>query len=430
MALTGVVTVALAVVTACGSSGPGDGQGGSGSKLKLWTLQNPGINKVQKAAVDRFNKDSKSKITLSTYVNDPYKAKLQTAIGSPNAPDIFYNWGGGNLKGYVDAGQVTDLTTALDAKPEVKEKFIASVLNVATIDGKVYGIPMQGVQPVSFFYNKKVLKKAGVTEFPKTWSDLLKAIDKLKAAKVQPIALAGSQGWTELMYLEYFLDRLGGPDKFQAIVANKPGAWKDPDVVKSMEMVQDLVDRGAFGSNYAAVNFDNKGSQGLLASGKAGMELMGAWEVTGINDAFPKFIDSGDLGWADFPSIEGGKGDPKAIVGNPSNFYSVSSRSKDKKAATTFLLEHMASDEYVQGMMDEAGQVPPIKGLESKLDSGKFADFNTYAYTTVANAPSFTQSWDQALPADISQTMLTNIQKVFNKQMSPKEFADAMDAAS
>lgn len=48
----------------------------------------------------------------------------------------------------------------------------------------------------------------------------------------------------------------------------------------------------------------------------------------------------------------------------------------------------------------------------------------------VLTAPSFTQSWDQALAADLSQTMLTNIQQVFNKQMTPQEFADAMDAAA
>lgn len=428
--VAGLTALALTGLAACGSSGPqAAAGGGDGSELQLWTLQNEGINAVQQEAVDRLNETSDAKITMSTYVNDPYKAKLQTAIGSPNAPDIFYNWGGGNLKGYVDAGQVVDLTEALDAAPEVKEKFIPSVLDVATIDGKIYGVPMQGVQPVSFFYNKEVFEKAGITEFPATWSEFLEVVDKLKAAGVQPIALAGSQGWTELMYLEYFLDRLAGPEKFQAIVDGEEGAWSDPAVVRSMELVVELVDRGAFGSNYAAVNYDNNGSMALLASGKAGMELMGAWEVTGLNDSFPEFLDAGKLGWANFPTLEEGQGDPKNIVGNPSNFYSVSSRSQNVEAATEFLLTEMTSDEYVDGMIN-VGQVPAITGLEEKVSVGEFADYNQYAYNLVASAPAFTQSWDQALPADISQTMLTNIQRVFNKQMTPQEFADAMEAAA
>lgn len=416
--------------TDSGAATPGGGDNGaSGAELQLWTLQNEGINGVQQAAVDRFNETSASDITLSTFVNDPYKTKLQTSIGSPNAPDIFYNWGGGNLKAYVDAGQVVDLTDALNAAPDIKSKFIPSVLDVATIDGKVYGVPMQAVQPVSFFYNKDVMAAAGITEFPTTWTDFLSVVDELKAAGVQPIALAGSQGWTELMYVEYFLDRIGGPEKFQAINEKKEGAWKDPAVVTSMEMIQELVDHGAFGTNYAAVNYDNNGSQALLTSGKAAMELMGSWEVTSLYDSFPDFLAADKLGWADFPTVEGGAGDPNNIVGNPSNFYSVTAGSADIEAATQFLLTQMASDEYVDGLL-AVGQVPAISGLGDRVKVGQFADFNSYAYNLVLDSPTFTQSWDQALAPDLAQTMLLNIQQVFNKQMTPQEFADAMDAAA
>src|SRR5665647_1199686 len=82
--------------SSCGPEEPQDDGGtggGSASELQLWTLQNEGINGVQQEAVDRFNETGDAELTLSTFVNDPYKAKLQTAIGSPNAPDIFYNWG-------------------------------------------------------------------------------------------------------------------------------------------------------------------------------------------------------------------------------------------------------------------------------------------------------------------------------------------------
>src|ERR1700754_3688555 len=131
------VALTVTATAACGTAGPA-GAGGGG--LTLWTLENEGINGVQQAAVDSFNAGDGPDIALRTYVNDPYKAALQTAIGSPNAPDVFYNWGGGNLKGYVDAGQVADLTAALDAKPDVKDAFLPSVMQVGTIDGKMYGI--------------------------------------------------------------------------------------------------------------------------------------------------------------------------------------------------------------------------------------------------------------------------------------------------
>ncbi|OLT15206.1 sugar-binding protein [Pseudonocardia sp. CNS-139] len=426
--MAAAAALAVTATAACGTSGP-PGAGGSSDGLALWTLENEGINGVQQAAIDSFNTGEGPDITLRTIVNDPYKAQLQTAIGSPNAPDIFYNWGGGNLQGYVDAGQVVDLTPALDANPQVKDAFLPSVLDVGTLDGRIYGIPMQGVQPVSFFYNRDVFAQVGVTEFPTTWSGFLQLVDRLTAAGIQPIALAGSQPWTELMYLEYLLDRNGGPEKFQAIVDGTPGAWSDPAVVTSLRQIQDLVNRGAFGTNFSAVNYDNQGSQALLTSGRAAMELMGSWEVTSLNDNFPDFLAQDRLGWADFPAVEGGAGDPANLVGNPSNFYSVAANSSDVDASTRFLVENMTSPAYVQGMID-VGQVPAIEGLDAQVGTGEFADFNTYAYESVKNAPAFTQSWDQALPADVAQTMLTNLSEVFLGSMTPEQFGQAMDAAS
>lgn len=427
-ALAAALATGLAVVSACGTAGPQ--AAGGGGELKLWTLQNEGINTVQQAAVDRSNEGGGPQIELTTYLNDPYKSALQTTVGSPDGPDIFYNWGGGNLKGYVDAGQVADLTGALDARPEVKDAFIPQVLETGTIDGKVHGIPMQGVQPLSFFYNKDVFAQAGITEFPTTWQGFLETIDKLKAAGVQPIALAGAQPWTEMMYPEYLLDRIGGPEKFRAIAAGEPGAWQDPAVIQTMTMVQDLVDRGAFGTNFTAVDYDNQASQALLTSGRAGMELMGSWQVTSLNDNFPDFLEQGKLGWAPFPAVEGGAGDPRNVIGNPSNYYSVSAGSSDPAAATEFLMTQMTNPDYVQGML-EKGQVPALNGIEDQVRStGPFAAFNTYTYDQTQAAPTFVQSWDQALPAAEAQTMLTNLSKVFTKELSPQQFADAMETAS
>src|SRR5690606_34519937 len=128
--------------------------------------------------------------------------------------------GGGNLAEYVKADQVVDLTEALEANPEFKEAFLPSVLDVAKIDGSYYGVPMQGVLPVVLFYNKKVFEDAGV-EPPATYDDLLDLVDTFKKEGVTPIVLPGAQAWTELMWLEYLVDRVGGADVFQAIAAGE-----------------------------------------------------------------------------------------------------------------------------------------------------------------------------------------------------------------
>ena len=46
------------------------------------------------------------------------------------------------------------------------------------------------------------------------------------------------------------------------------------------------------------------------------------------------------------------------------------------------------------------------------------------------NAPSFTQSWDQALPAEVAQDMLTNLSRVFLGELTPEQFGEAMEASA
>ncbi|MEV0570628.1 extracellular solute-binding protein [Dactylosporangium sp. NPDC050588] len=378
--ITGILAATTAVaLTACGSSGPGTLKAGEPSKVQVWALQDAAVNPIATSSIDAYNKANGTKIELVTYVNDAYKQKLQVAMGSPAAPDVFFNWG---------------------------------------------GLPMLGVLPVVLFINKDVFAAAGVQP-PKTYADLLSLVDTFKAKGVTPIALAGSQGWTELMWLEYLLDRIGGADKFANIAAGKEGAWQDPTVVKALGEIQTFVKRGAFGTNFASVNYDNQGASKLFATGKAAMHLMGTWDFSVQKDANPDFIKNGKLGFTAFPAFEGGAGDPKSVVGNPSNYYSVNAASKSKDASIDFLAKSLTSDQYINGLID-AGQVPAVKGVETTLKSKPNADFTGFTYDLVANAPSFTQSWDQALSPSVSTELLTNLQKLFLGQVTPEAFVANM----
>jgi len=420
-----IAAVALAAV-ACGTSGPAGG--GASGEIRAWTLQGDAVNKVERDGVNAYNRSAGTKVKLETFLNDPYKQKLQVAMGAPNAPDIFLTWGGGHLKQYVDARQVMDLTPEFTKDPAWLNRFLPVVMKTAQLNGRHYGVPERGMQPVVLFYNKDVFAAANAQP-PKTWDDLLALVDTFKGRDITPIALAGSQAWTELMYLQYLLDRIGGPAKFQAIMNGTPGAWKDPAVIRSLTMIRQLIDRGAFGTNYASVDYDVGGASTLFAQGKAAMHLMGSWEYTTQVGQNPDFVKNKKMGWVPFPTVPGGTGDPKNIVGNPTNYYSISASSKDKAAAVKFLKDTMTSESYVKGMIS-VGEVPAIKGLEPTLRaSGADAEFATFIYQMVASAPDFTQSWDQALTPATSQTLLTNLQKVFLKQMSPEQFADAMGNA-
>ena len=59
--------------------------------------------KVQAGPSNRFNKSAAAKkakgtIKLEKVPGTDYPPKLRTAMGSPSAPDVFFNWGGGSIK--------------------------------------------------------------------------------------------------------------------------------------------------------------------------------------------------------------------------------------------------------------------------------------------------------------------------------------------
>ena len=428
-AATGVAAL-LTVVAACGgSSGPSAaGSEGSaaagGSGAEVWAVSG-GLDPVYEASVERFNEQSEGAVSLQLFQNDPYKQKLRVAMGADTGPDLFFGWGGGVLEEYVDAGNVEDLTPYLEEDPEWRDRFFESVLETATFDGKTYGIPLNGVQPVVMFYNEKVFEEAGV-EPPETYDDLLALVKTFRDKGITPISLGGASKWPNLMYEQYLVDRIGGPEVFQAVLDGEENAWCDPVFVEANTKIQELVDAGAFPDNFSSIAYDTGQATALLFTGQAAMHVMGGWDYANTLANAPDFIEQGDLGWIPFPTVEGGKGDPANIAGNPSNYYSLNAGSEDKETAIDYLQNEVMSQEYVDGLL-EGGAVPPVNGLEDTLAESENGDWLQFVYGLVQDAPHFQQSWDQALPPEVGNELLTNLDRLFLKEITPEEFSDNMN---
>jgi raffinose/stachyose/melibiose transport system substrate-binding protein len=196
-----------------------------------------------------------------------------------------------------------------------------------------------------------------------------------------------------------------------------------------LKRIQQLVDAGAFGDNFASVTADANADVALVHTGKAAMLLQGGWVYGAFKSDAPDFVSGGTLGFTTFPAIDGGKGDPANIVGNPANFWSVSgSASEDQqKTATTYLNEALYDDEYVDQLL-AAGGVPPVEGIQDKLADTDDAEFFQFVYGMVEDAPHFQLSWDQALPSGQAQELLTNLSRIFLGEITPQEFVDNMNA--
>jgi raffinose/stachyose/melibiose transport system substrate-binding protein len=420
-------TALTTALTGCfGVGGSQTTTGNSGSTISLWDIRTGSEQKVVQSTVDNFNSShSDVRATINFFQNDPYKQKLQVAMGAHTAPDIFFGWGGGVLKTYIDANDVYDMTPDFNADSSWKNRFLPTVLTAVTFNGKIYGVPNSGVEPVLFFYNKDLFKQYNLTP-PQTWNALLQAVSTLKQHNIIPIALAGGSKWPYLMYEEYLVDRFGGPSAFNAVLANQTNAWSQDAFIKANTAIQQLVDMGAFGSSFASVTADTNQDAALLYTGKAAMMLQGNWNFPVIQTGSPDFIQSGKLGWFPFPSVEGGKGDAANVAGNPCNFYSISKTAKSPQNCITYLKSSVLSDQEVKNFI-AVGDVPPVQGIESQLANAQNGEWLQYNYKMVQNAPHFQLSWDQALLPQPAQALLTNLDQLFLKQITPQQFSNNMN---
>ncbi|MEO7586407.1 MAG: extracellular solute-binding protein [Arachnia sp.] len=415
-------------LAACGG-GTKPGGGEKAGSASVWMLTGGPTEAVLKDSIKAWNDaHADQQINLELFANDAYKEKIRTAVGSDQAPTLIYNWTGATLADYVTSKKVVDIT---ESTKDLQSKLLPSVLGAGTIDGKVYAVPLNNTQPIVLYSNLPNLEKAGLDASPTTWDALMGSIDKLKTAGIAtPIALAGQSLWPYLMWIQYLADRVGGSDMFSAIVAGDTSKWTDSSMVKAAGMISDLVKAGAFGTGYGSVNADSNADLALLHTGRAGMLLQGAWVFgTFLTDA-PQFVKDKQLGFGKFPTVEGGKGDPKSTVGNIANFWSVSATATeaDRKTATEYLNTAMFDDKYTQGIIDGGG-VPVIKGAGDKLKSADNAEFLTFVYEMVQEAPHFQLSWDQALPSGQAQDLLNNLGQLFLGQISAEQFTETMSTS-
>ncbi|MGO2583978.1 MAG: extracellular solute-binding protein [Brachybacterium tyrofermentans] len=424
-AAAGLSALSLA---ACGTSGPGGSGSGGADSAGYWALSGEPNETITEDTVTAFNELGKGSIELTFFQNDAYKQKIRTAIGAGEAPAVITGWGGGGLRTYAEEEQVDDLTDWLGENTDVKDRFIESVWAAATVDEQVYAMPTGAAQPIILFQNKTVLEKIGA-EAPESWEDLLGAIEKAHSAGVAPISLAGQSRWTSMMWLEYLLDRVGGPDVFAKIAAGEPDSWLDDAVVETGKKVEELLEAKAFVEGFESMAADSNTDQALMWSDKAALMLHGGWTYGGMKSGGGSFVQDGRLGYGPFPTIEGGKGELANLVGNPAGYVSLSASASDeqKTVAKAFFAEGLMTDAVSEALI-ESGSVPVVKGQDEALAASDDADYLQWVYTSMQDAPSFTQSWDQALQPTAAEELLVNTEQLFLGKLSPEQFAENMNA--
>ncbi len=161
---------------------------------------------------------------------------------------------------------ITDRVAASDVIDPVN--YFAGPLNSVSWDGKLFGVP-KATNTIALYYNKDLYAKAGITEPPKTWDELVEVSRKLNDPANNVYGLAFSAKASEegtFQFLPWAQMGGGGYDNI-----NAPGA------VKALEIWKTIMDE-----KLASPDTLTRGqwdSTGTFNSGNAAQVISGPWEL-------------------------------------------------------------------------------------------------------------------------------------------------------
>jgi raffinose/stachyose/melibiose transport system substrate-binding protein len=395
--------------------------GTGATKISWWHIQtgDPGLTNWQTLANTYVKEHPEVSIEITVLENEAFKQKLATVMQSGSPPDMFQSWGGGVLKQYADAGLVQDLTPSLQENGW-GQTFQPGPLSLYTFDGKTYGVPWNAGM-VGFWYNKALFKQAGIEKPPATWTELLDAVKKLKAANITPIAVGEGDKWPGHFWWVYLAVREGGSAAFNKAYT-RAGTFADQPFVDAGTRLKELVDLQPFQNGFLGANYGNE--QALMANGKAAMELMGQW-APGANRGVAEDVKAyeANLGWFPFPTVEGGAGDPSDALGGGDGF----AVGKNAPKETIDFIRYLTSVDTQKAMVKLSLAVPPtVKGAETVLEDPLLKEVQQHA----ANAKYYQLYYDQYLPPAVAQAVLESVQGIFAGTTTPEDAAKTIEEAA
>ncbi len=311
------------------------------------------------------------KIEVQHAANDS-TTLLNARVNSGDIPDVFDVQVGSSAQTYYEYAY--DWSNDADVLALFNEDAIKTGMNA---DGKVMSLPWT-YENMSIIYNKDLFEKAGITEVPKTMSELEAACEKLKAAGITPFAIAAKESWV-LNHLSTHFMMIKDLNAAGTVQALKDGTYTFatlPNFQNYFKMLDLAVKYGPS----KPLEIDWETCENKLVNGEAAMIHMGDWCQATLDSFNP------DAKVAFMPCPVSENPEDVNVLSNISWTYLVNKDSKNLEAAKKYLLYILTSEDGIKwatatvGAASAAKNDMPVKGELANDAAGYIAKGETSAW--------------------------------------------------
>ena len=307
------------------------------------------------AVIDGFKEKYPNVNVKYTSGGDNLAPLLSTAVQGGKPPDIAALGQPGLVADFAKKGAIKPID---DLESKIEDAFGEDVAKAGQVDGKQYAVMFKGANKSTIWYNVADFKEAGV-EPAKTWPDLDKDRDTLKAAGITPYSVGVDVGWPMSDLFENVYLRTAGPDMYDKLAKHEI-PWTDPSVKKALTTMQDIVGKSdeIVGGTDSALQTDMPTSVANVFSDnpKGAMVVIGDF-APGVTKTTLKPVSGFNV--FDFPSINGSQ---PSVVGGGDLFVEF----KKSEAADAFL-EYLTTTDAAEIWAKRGGFSSPNKNLDTSL---------------------------------------------------------------
>jgi raffinose/stachyose/melibiose transport system substrate-binding protein len=422
--VAGVVLAVSSLVALAACSSSNDAADKSGKTTITLSMQNPDVKTADPATwaiVQAFEKANPDiHVEISGQAVAEHLQSLSIAAQSDTLPDVFWVYKA-TAEDMLANNKLMDLKPTLD-KLGITTRLPESTVSNFTADGKIYGVPYQGLL-TGLWVNQKILSDNGL-QMPTTFDDLVNVAKTLHKKGIVTISDGANQSSFSVWSFLVWLDRFGYQDKIKGILDGSE-KYDNPDFVRMYERIAELRDAGAFASNVSTQTYQQAVDQYL--NGKAAMLDAGVW----ASSAIQKSSVAADTTFWKGPTFDDGVGEQNIVMNVASAPLVVDHRVADNKAkldAVTKFLQFYYSDPAQQLLVDN-GQ-PPVTDYQPQVDPTKQSVLKSALDVATDPALSSPQSQpDLLVSTAVSSAMYDSIYGVIQDQLTPQKAVDLVQKA-
>ena len=349
------------------------------------------------------------KLTWEPTQNEEYKTKIKAAVTANQMPDIFFTWGGGFLREFVNAGRVYALDTAYaNFEKDLPKIMLAN----HTYDGKIYGAPTN-YNFVAMFSNMDILKQVGYDKVPATYDELIACCDALVAKGFIPFGCSGTEPWCVTEYLEPIIQKCVGSDALTDMYLGK-ASWNNEGVIKAVDYFQAMIKKGYFDPEGTALLNDE--IKANFAAGKYAFYINGTWNCASFTDIADK------VQITEFPAIDASNSYSGELIGGPNDALAVAASSKYPEIAANAAFE-IAKNVCHHGYLSGSG----LPAWTPDYDTSTLSKMTITVADIFKNSKKVVLFGDGIQSADNASTYLQYVSQLYANAIDGKAFAENLD---